>query len=61
MQQAVRVDLIFPRSGQIIPVFVPNALLSLVSERNLQVLLSLYEHGISTNMMEYETNKHYPS
>lgn len=61
MQQAVRVDLIFPRSGQILPVFVPNALLNLVSERNLQVLLSLYKQGIPTNAMEYEKNRHYPS
>lgn len=42
MQDRRRVDLIFPRSGQILPIYVPDSMVGWVARRNLQILLSLY-------------------
>lgn len=41
MQDYVRVDLIFPRSGQVLPVYVPDAMTQMVADRNLQILFSM--------------------
>jgi len=42
MLEKRRVDLIFPRSGQIIPIYVPEAMVEWVARRNIQILFSLY-------------------
>jgi len=57
MQDRRRVDLIFPRSGQVLPIYVPDSMVEWVARRNLQVLLSLYKtdalnvHASSTSSM----------
>lgn len=58
MQQRVRVDLIFPRSGQVVPVFVPDTLVMLVAQRNLQVLSSLYGYDASSNHHDFTRRMH---
>jgi hypothetical protein len=45
MQDRIRVELIFPRSGQVLPIYVPETMLEWVARRNLEVLLSLYGRG----------------
>lgn len=42
MNEKRRVDLIFPRSGQVLPVYIPEPMLEWVARRNIQILLSLY-------------------
>ncbi len=41
VQDARRVDLIFPRSGQVVHVCVPDSVVQWVARRNLEILLSL--------------------
>ena len=41
MHDSRRVDLIFPRSGQVLPIYVPETMVEWVVRRNLQILLSL--------------------
>lgn len=53
MQQSVRVDLIFPRSGQIVPVFVPNFMVNQVSKRNLEVLFTLNKKNAFPKKAQY--------
>gem|GEM_PF-3572287 len=45
MREERRVDLIFPRSGQVLTICVPDTLIDWVAKRNLQILLSLYGEG----------------
>jgi len=62
MQDRVRVDLIFPRSGQILPIYVPNSMLEWVARRNIQVLLSLYREDALSLHADYIRRMHlYPS
>jgi len=59
MYERRRVDLIFPRSGQVLPIYVPMAMVRLVIERNIQVLSSLFEmDALRTGQMDYLTGLH---
>ena len=54
MQEGTRVDLIFPRSGQVLPIYVPDAMSQSVARRNLHILLSLYgKDALSDSHADY--------
>jgi hypothetical protein len=60
MREQMRVDLIFPRSGQIIPVEVCGAQLDWVARRNLLILLSLSTAGSAWGVhadLQYATQR----
>lgn len=62
MRDRKRVDLIFPRSGQVVAVYVPDAIVDWVARRNLQVLLSLYNTGALRDRADRSRGAHlYPS
>ncbi len=41
MLDGTRIDLVFPRSGQILRICVPDSHVELISRRNFQILTSL--------------------
>lgn len=53
-----RVDLIFPRSGQILPIYVPETMVDWVTQRNIQVLYSLYGMDVSRYRTHYPLGTH---
>jgi hypothetical protein len=62
MQDKRRVDLIFPRSGQVLPIYVPDSMVEWVAKRNLQILLSLYNFGTPSSQISLINEMHlYPS
>jgi len=46
MQDYVRVDLVFPRSGQVLPVSVPDGMMKVVADRNLRILFTLSSRSV---------------
>lgn len=59
MHERRRVDLIFPRSGQVFPIWVPVAMVRWVVERNIQVLSSLFDmDALSASQMGYLKGLH---
>ena len=62
MQDCIRVDLIFPRSGQILAVYVPDVMLEWVARRNLEIFMSLWEKDAPRVHIDSDYSKHmYPS
>jgi hypothetical protein len=61
MQEHVRVDLIFPRSGQILPVYVPDAMVKWVARRNFEIFLSLSDKDAPSVRAECNRMHLYPS
>lgn len=53
LQDCVRVDLVFPRSGQVLHIYVPDSHLETVSNRNYQTLLSLLGKSALKSYMEH--------
>ena len=59
MHERRRVDLIFPRSGQVLPIYVPMAMVRWVVERNIQVLSSLFDmDALRLSQMEFVKGLH---
>lgn len=61
MQGHVRVDLLFPRSGQVLPIYVPGAMMELVADRNLQILLSFMQDASSSYVDARQHTQYYLS
>ena len=59
MHERRRVDLIFPRSGQVLPIWVPVVMVRWVVERNIQVLSSLFDmDALRTSQLDYLKGLH---
>lgn len=59
MHERRRVDLIFPRSGQVLPIYVPMAMVRWVVERNIQVLSSLFDmDALRLSQMDFVKGLH---
>jgi len=59
MHERRRVDLIFPRSGQVLPAYIPIPMVRWVVERNILVLSSLFDMGaLRTSQLDYLKGLH---